>query len=402
MKWSIPIALLVIVFLLLLGSPFLHISFAAADERILPLDSSARLVIEDMRQNFPGQDTSQITIAIQTKGDALSSGNLKSLDSYVQRLQKLPHVSNVQSAVSLAPGMSLAQYQEIYAHPAASPQLASAVKQFAKGDVEQVIMTLALDPHASEVKTIVHDTRAITAPAGMHIMVGGDAAQDIDQWASMSATIPYALMVMAIAIFVLLFLMTGSLIMPIKAIILNTLSLTASFGALVWIFQDGHFQNLLHFKAFGAIDSTQIVLIFAIAFGLSMDYEVFLMSRIKEQFDRTGDNRESVAVGLQRTGWLITSAALLLAVVVIAFASSHILEIQEIGVGLALAVLMDATLVRALLVPAMMNMLGKINWWAPRPLQWLWQRIGLREHVDDTSTEDVIPSAEREEEIVRA
>jgi RND superfamily putative drug exporter len=201
----------------------------------------------------------------------------------------------------------------------------------------------------------------------------------MDLFANLRATLPYALLVMALTIFVLLFLMTGGVVMPLKAIVLNTLSLTATFGALVWIFQDGHLENLLSFQSSGSIDGTQTILIFALAFGLSMDYEVFLLSRIKEQFDITHDNRASVALGLQRTGWLITSAALLFAVVLAAFSRSEIVFIKQIGVGLAIAVLMDATLVRALLVPATMRLLGRWNWWAPAPLHALWLRIGLSE-----------------------
>ena len=382
MRWSIPITLAVVVFLLALGSPFLHVSFSSADERSLPLTASSRIVVEQLQQNFPGQDDSQITIAIRTHGDALNANNLVALNSYVDRLQQLSHVSQVQSAVSFAPGVTLAQYQQMYAHPTVNPQVSTAVKQFAKGDVTQVLVTATLDPHSTEVQSLVRTIRGLSVPGNMTVLVGGQAAQSVDLLASLAASIPYAALIMVCAIFVLLFLMTGSLIMPIKAVVLNILSLTATFGALVWIFQDGHFQNLLQFKAFGSIDSTQIILIFAIAFGLSMDYEVFLMSRIKEQFDRTGDNRESVAIGLQRTGWLITSAALLLSIVVAAFASSRVLEVQEIGVGLALAVLMDATLVRALLVPAMMNLLGTLNWWAPAPLRFVHRRIGLHEAVE--------------------
>ncbi len=183
----------------------------------------------------------------------------------------------------------------------------------------------------------------------------------------------------ALAIFVLLFLMTGSVVMPIKAILLNTLSLTATFGALVWIFQDGNLTQTLGFQSNGSIDGTQTILIFALAFGLSMDYEVFLLSRIKERFDATGDNRAAVASGLQRTGWLISSAALLLAVVLVAMSTSKIVFIEQIGVGLAIAVIMDATLVRSLLVPATMRLLGRWNWWAPAPLRALWRRIGLSE-----------------------
>jgi RND superfamily putative drug exporter len=164
-----------------------------------------------------------------------------------------------------------------------------------------------------------------------------------------------------------------------KAIALNTLSLTATFGALVWIFQDGHLQGPLNFQANGAIDGTQTILIFALAFGLSMDYEVFLLSRIREEYAATADNQAAVASGLQRTGWLITSAAVLFAAVLAAFSTSELIFIKQIGVGLAIAVVMDATLVRGLLVPATMRLLGRWNWWAPRPLRALWRRIGLHE-----------------------
>ncbi len=207
---------------------------------------------------------------------------------------------------------------------------------------------------------------------------------------------PHALLVIAIAVFLLLFLMTGSLVMPLKAVVLNILSLSATFGGLVWIFQDGHLHTLLNFQSNGAIDATQPILIFAIAFGLSMDYEVFLLSRIKERFDELGDNRAAVSSGLQRTGWLITSAALLLAVVVGAFSTSKIIFIQEIGVGLAIAVIIDATLVRMLLVPATMRLLGKWNWWAPAPLQTLWRRIGLSEATRRDAEHPVMVEQEKE------
>jgi len=216
----------------------------------------------------------------------------------------------------------------------------------------------------------------------------------MDLFSNLRAPLPFALLVIALAIFVLLFLMTGSVIMPLKAIGINILSLSATFGALVWIFQDGHFEQLLAFQSNGSIDGTQTILIFALAFGLSMDYEVFLLSRIKEQFDATGDNRAAVAIGLQRTGWLISSAALLLAVVLAAFSTSRIIFIQQIGVGLAIAVVMDATLVRGLLVPATMRLLGRWNWWAPAPLRAIWRRFGLSVASAPISADAHLPAAE--------
>ncbi len=185
------------------------------------------------------------------------------------------------------------------------------------------------------------------------------------------------------ATFVLLFLMFGSILVPVKALVLNILSLTATFGAMVWIFQEGHGAGLLDFTATGLTDTTTPILMFCIAFGLSMDYEVFLLSRIKEEYDRTGDNEASVAVGLEHTGRIVTAAALLLSVTFLAFATSGITFIKLFGLGLALAVIMDATIVRATLVPAFMKLAGDANWWAPAPLKRLQQRFGLHEAPPD-------------------
>jgi RND superfamily putative drug exporter len=194
---------------------------------------------------------------------------------------------------------------------------------------------------------------------------------------------PWAIGYLAIVTFLLLFLAFGSVVLPIKAIAMNLLSLSATFGVLVWGFQDGNLAGLLGFTSTGFLEATQPVLIFALAFGLSMDYEVFLLSRIREEWDRTGDNTLAVARGLQRSGRIITSAALLFVVVVAAFATSGIIFIQMIGVGLALAVIIDATIVRALLVPATMRVLGRWNWWAPAPMVRFWERYGVREDSGD-------------------
>ncbi|MCC7076538.1 MAG: MMPL family transporter, partial [Acidimicrobiia bacterium] len=183
-----------------------------------------------------------------------------------------------------------------------------------------------------------------------------------------------------------LFLLSGSLLVPIKALVLNALSLTATFGAMVWIFQDGNLSGVLDFTATGWIDLTTPILMFCIAFGLSMDYEVVLLSRIKEEYDRTGDNEKAVALGLERTGRIVTAAAVLLAVVFIGFGMSHVTFVKLFGLGLALAVLVDAFLVRATLVPAFMRLAGKANWWAPRPLRRLHARIGLSESSGGGST----------------
>jgi RND superfamily putative drug exporter len=219
--------------------------------------------------------------------------------------------------------------------------------------------------------------RALPAPLGAQVT--GPSARLVDTKASLFANLPAAAAVIALATFALLFLMTGSVVIPAKALVLNLLSLTAVYGAMVYVFQDGHGAGLLGFTATGTIDTSMPVLLFCIAFGLSMDYEVFLLSRIKEEHDATGDTVAAVAVGLERTGRIVTTAAALLAVVFIAFASSQVSFLKLFGVGTALAILVDATLIRALLVPAFMRLAGRANWWAPAPLRRLHARVGLRE-----------------------
>ena len=203
----------------------------------------------------------------------------------------------------------------------------------------------------------------------------------MDSKESVFSRVPLAAALIAVITFTVLFLMFGSVVVPFKAVVLNLLSLSATFGAMVWIFQEGRMSELLNFTATGTLDTTTPILMFCVAFGLSMDYEVFLLSRIKEEYDKTGDNTRSVAIGLERTGRIVTAAALLLAVVFIAFATSQITFIKLFGVGLALAVLMDATLIRAALVPAFMKLAGDLNWWAPGPLRRLHERFGFSETV---------------------
>ncbi len=379
MRFPIPVALAVVGILVVLGLPFLHASFSTPDVHVLPAGQESRVVADRLAQDFPQNGASELIIAIRTPGKALATSNLASLDTYVREILAMPGVVQVQSLVTVDPTLSLAEYQQLYANPGANPQIAYAAAELANGAATKVMVELQSADFSTATENTVRQIRAIRAPGGLVPLVGGETPYQMDLFANLRATLPYALLVMALTIFVLLFLMTGSIVMPIKAIVLNTLSLTATFGALVWIFQDAHFETLLNFQSSGSIDGTQAILIFALAFGLSMDYEVFLLSRIKEQFDATHDNRAAVASGLQRTGWLITSAALLFAVVLAAFSTSEIVFLKEIGIGLAIAVLMDATLVRALLVPATMRLLGQWNWWAPRPLRALWQRVGLSE-----------------------
>jgi RND superfamily putative drug exporter len=209
------------------------------------------------------------------------------------------------------------------------------------------------------------------------VKVSGMSAQLVDSKQSIFSVLPFALGLIALVTFVALFLMFGSLLVPAKAVVLNLLSLSATFGAMVWIFQQGHLSGVLSFTPTGMLDTTTPVLMFCVAFGLSMDYEVFLLSRIKEEYDLTGDNVHSVAVGLERTGGIVTALAVLISVVFLAFATSKITFIKLFGIGMATAVLMDATLIRALLVPAFMRVAGAANWWAPAPLRKLYRRFNF-------------------------
>ncbi|MQA73658.1 MAG: MMPL family transporter [Solirubrobacterales bacterium] len=233
------------------------------------------------------------------------------------------------------------------------------------------------DPLSARNRELVGEVRAVDAP--VPAAIGGAAAAFEDQQGTLGNYLPLALALLTLTTFVLLFLLTGSVVLPLKALVMNGLTLSATFGLLVLIFQDGHLEALLGFQSAGGIEATQPVVLFAIAFGLATDYGFFLLSRIKEARDNGLDERSAVAFGVERTGRIVTAAALLFCVAIGAFATSGILFIKLVGVGTALAVAIDATIIRALLVPALMALLGRWNWWAPAPLRRLHARIGLGE-----------------------
>jgi RND superfamily putative drug exporter len=235
--------------------------------------------------------------------------------------------------------------------------------------------TIAPPSTSGAAERLVADIRAAPTPGRVPTFVGGPTAQLVDQKHDLSGSLPLAIGLVVLTTFVVLFLFTGSVVLPLKALLLNALSLTAIFGAMVWIFQDGHLSGLLGFTP-GPMSTTMPLLLFCIAFGLSMDYEVFMLSRIKELHDAGATNREAVAGGLARTGRIVTTAAALLAVTFFAFGLSRVSFIQMFGVGTALAIVVDATLIRGVVVPAFMRLAGGANWWAPRPLRRLHTRVG--------------------------
>ncbi|HYP41607.1 MAG TPA: MMPL family transporter [Chloroflexia bacterium] len=374
--------------LLVAGLPFLRINLSIPDARSLPAGRDSRVVSEILESQFPRNETVPIQLVVRTDGAMLSPAGISALYDYTRRLEELPGVRRIDSLVTLDPTLDKSAYQQFYseANISQDPQARAVADGFARGGYSLISVLYDSDPLSPQSEELVRSIRALPAPGGMTVQVGGLSASLVDFLSGLAASVPVALSIVVAVIFILLFLMLGSIVVPLKAVLLNILSLSASFGALVWIFQDGNFADWLGFTPLGSIDGTQPVLIFAIAFGLSMDYEVFLLSRIKEHYDRTKDVTASVAIGVQKTGAIITSAALLLFVVIGSFATGEILLIKQIGVGLGLAILVDATIVRTLLVPASMRLMGKYNWWAPAPLTKLYNRIGMSEveHEDKT------------------
>ena len=363
MRRPIPIATAVVVFLVLLGAPFLRASFGVPDDRVLPASAGSRQAAEILRTEFSGNAAEGFGVV----ADGVGADRLDDIGAAAATLSALQGVDRVDSAAGTFVGGQLAS-----AGPNDGDFLAS------DGSTITWMSVVPDFPVVSpEGEQLVKDIRSSDLP--FEVAVEGQAAGLVDSKAAIGDALPWAIAIIVIATFVLLFLMAGSLLVPVKALVLNMLSLTATFGAMVWIFQDGNLSDLLGFTATGTLDISMPILMFCIAFGLSMDYEVFLLSRIKEEYDRVGDNESAVALGLERTGSIITAAALLLSITFFAFGTSGVSFIKMFGIGLGLAVLIDATIVRAFLVPAFMRLAGDANWWAPAPLRRFHDRFGLKE-----------------------
>ena len=344
MRRPIPVATLSALFLIVLGLPFFGIKFDTVDPSVLPKSASARQTYDTINDRFPPFHETPIWIDLE-------GGGPKAAVAMAASIERVPGVAEV-----LPP-------------------------QRLRGDVT-AISAISANPFNSEAsQATVKRIRTLPTPAGTTALVGGATADFVDLQASIASHLPIALAIVILATLIILFLMTGSVILPIKSLIMNFLNLSAVFGLLVLIFQDGRLEGFLDYTSPGAIEQTMPILLFAVAFGLSTDYAVFLLSRIKEARDNGASDSECVAIGLERTGRIVTAAALMFAVAMGAFATSQIIFIKENGVGTALAVLIDASIVRALLVPSLMELLGKWNWWAPAPLRRLHDRFGISEHA---------------------
>ena len=344
MRRPVAYMVVIVVALMALGTPFLSATWGSVDERVLPASAPSRVAADLGASEFGGE--------VSTANIVVQGASRTQLGAYVT---KLGEVSGVQSA--------------------------RPIDQATKGAVTTSLVQVSWPGNGQTEKSqqVVRDLRAIDPGTGVSALVGGTSANAVDLIGSIGSHLPWMGVFVVAVMLVLLFIAFGSLVLPLKAVVMNAVSLGASFGVVTWIFQDGHLSGLLGFTSPGYLDVTQPILMLGIIFGLSMDYEVFLLSRIREEWDRTGNNTTAVANGLQRSGRIITSAALLLAVVIGGFATSGIVFLKMIGIGMLVAVLLDATVVRALLVPATMRLLGRANWWAPGPMRRWWERHGIRE-----------------------
>jgi RND superfamily putative drug exporter len=337
--------------LLLLASPFLNAQWGSVDHRVLPADAPAHIAADKL--NEFGPETSTATLLVRGASEA-------EVAAYAEQVGQVEGVLGVEPVAT-------------------------------EGDATLLRAAWTGNSQAQHSQEIVKEIRAVTPDSGS-VLVGGQSASTVDLISSVGAHLPWMGLIVAGVMLVLLFVAFGSLVLPVKALVMNLFSITASFGVVTWIFSDGHLADLIGFTPQGFLDATNPILMLAILFGLSMDYEVFLLSRVREQWDRTHDNDLAVATGIQKSGRIITSAAVLLAVVIGAFATSGIVIMKMLGIGMLVALLIDATVVRALLVPATMKLLGRWNWWAPGPMVRWWERHGFREGEDDA------PPATREAE----
>ncbi|MDG4829580.1 MMPL family transporter [Solwaraspora sp. WMMD1047] len=341
MRRPVVYALAVVAVLALLAAPFLRVEFGGFDERVLPAGTEAREVAERIPADFPAATVGPIQVLVS----GVDAGQAQ---QFAERIGALPGVTGV----------------EVAANRGTSTLLSVNYRGESTGETAQEAVRLIRD---------------LPPPGAAEVLVGGRTAADLDLLASLGDRLPWMAAIMALATLVLLFLAFGSVVLPVKAVLMNLVSIGASFGVVVWIFQDGHLADWLGFTPTGFIEPSNPILMLAVLFGLATDYEVFLLSRVREEWDRTGDNRYAVAAGLQHTGRIITAAALLLVVVVAGFATGGITFIKLIGIGMIVAIVVDATLVRALLVPATMRLLGRWNWWAPGPLARFYRRYGIHE-----------------------
>lgn len=371
-----PVAVLVPVLALLLvsGTPFLRLDLTPGGPELLPEHAPARIATDRLATDFPAGEADPIPVLFEvTSGEILSAQGLDALEAFVAQAETIPHVTRIESILT-DPAAGDIDWQAVASGGAIPEAAQPLVDRLVRGGV--TLVQVVADVEGQDLEQVVRDLRAIQ-PWGANIEVGGTAATSVDTVDGIKAGLPGAVVFVIAGSYLILLFTFGSVFLPLKAIVMTLLSISASLGTLVLVFQDGHLSSLLGFTATGEIVTVTPILMFSILFGLSMDYEVLMLTRIQEEYLRTGDNRGSVAFGLERTARVITSAAAIMMVAFGAFMLADIVIIKSLGFGLTLAVLIDATIVRGLLVPATMRLLGDWNWWAPAPLKSIVGRIGL-------------------------
>lgn len=373
-----------LVMLAIMGLPVKDMRVGPADSRSLPVSAESRQVQETLSAHFPVSELSPLLVVVRTHGELTSADSVHALHTLTTAIAADPAVTRVSGLMTLDPSLTLADYEMLYQYPDQFPAARAALDELSRDRTTLLQVYYTADPTSLASRDLVTRLRELPQPAALEeVLVGGFPAFHRDYLEALANGVPKVVAAIIGVIFVLLFFMLGSLVVPLKVVLTSLLSLSATFGALVWIIQEGHLSTLLGFTPQGSLDGTILVLVFASAFGLSIDYEVFLLSRVKEMCDATkGDSFVSVSTGIQRSGPIITNAALLIGIVLGAFAMGEVVFIKAIGLGLLLSVLIDATLVRMLLVPATLRIMGRMNWWAPRPLMMIYQRFNLGEMGD--------------------
>src|SRR5438093_4088472 len=381
MKRPLIVLVPAVVVLVLAGTPFLQLRLANGDVDVLPPSNTARQGYDTLRSDFPGQNQTTITgVVYYPDGSPLTADHIGAIYDLSRRLAALPYVDKVQSIVNVDPSLTRSDYVRLYSDT--TTQLPAALQQaLSLGTGPHIVLIDVVtnkDYTSDDARNLVRDVRAESVPDGQ-VLATGSTAFDLDVVDFIVQRTPVARGAVVHVTDIRLSVLTGSVVLPLKAVITNLASISASFGALVFVFQQGHFSDLLGFTP-QSIDPSIPVILFSIVYGMSMDYEVLLISRIQEEYLRLGDNQAGVAMGLEKSGRLITGAAAIMCTVFIAFGLAQVVIIKSIGVGLAVAIAIDATIVRILIVPAVMRVLGRANWWAPRPLAIVHRRIGAGDH----------------------
>jgi RND superfamily putative drug exporter len=373
----LPVSLLL---LAVLAWPFAQLSIGPADSRVLPIGSESRMVEETLQNDFPPADLLPLLVVVRAEGPVTALGALAGIDALTRGIAALPGVTEVKGLTSVDAKLTLADYQLLYRYPEQFPLAGSTLAAFSRGHYSLLYVNYNPVPTSEAARTLAAQIRALPVPAGLaEMQVGGYPAFNLDYIEALQQGVPWVLAAILAINLLILFLMLGSVVLPIKAVLANLISMSATFGVLVWVFQAGHFAGWLGFTPQVNLDGTLLVLIFAIAFGLAIDYEMFLLARIREAHLAGIEQEAAIAEGVRRSGPVITGAAFLIAAVLVAFATGGVVSMKAMAIGLLVSVLVDATLVRMLLVPSALRLLGPLAWWAPAWLHGVHRRFGWSE-----------------------